>query len=727
MSAFSSIACYSALRACSKDDILSAYARMVAALVQKKRYERCEAEVLCSDFEVMYGFEIPYHPMCTIMKQCEQFGYFTYNSSSHAFFPNFDSIDSEDFLDIIQKKDDEYKKLLAEFNEFLINQHDIHSSQEDLDEKIRAFIERYGIKSKSDRDVLRKVKDDFLFAEFLVHCEENGRGEILDYLDEYIVGVALSEIFTYSEFPNNFTAKNARVYLDTSLLFRLFGIDSSSRADSYTEYIRNMQRIGIRVMVYEHTVNEMIGIIESSKHWIGNPDYDATLSSEATFYFVSNNWSVDRVDELSVNIRTRLLDEYNIQIDKMTYPKVEDIHTPYEADIRAKIVERYVESDPNRNIDDISYSIDQDAKSIFFTLHKNGNRVAYHIDDIENVFVTTNRSLVKVGCAFSHDIAQSKEVFIPAVMNDINWGTLIWFNSPALISSISRPRLVSAAYAAFKPSPELTKKLNSTLIKLEGQGKITPDQCYLLKVNPIAQHLLTHKTINDPERFVDATPLEILKELGREAFEQGSASRQAEVDMLTEQSEAYKVQLAKEQQEKVIFNLKKEGQLLAAQIKPVKERIRSIQEELKVLNNVKSEIDAVVKSKCSICKIVISILVILIIGVPILLGNEFSWILGAISFITPMVAWLIALWSGTKITYAWIQHEVETHTREKQNKLRRYSDSQLQNLKQELDDQLSKLRELQNKENEVFTNLAWENGKADRFSIDTSLLDKVTL
>ena len=42
-------------------------------------------------------------------------------------------------------------------------------SDEDVDDKILAFIERYGIKTKVDRRILRDVKDDYIFDAFLVH------------------------------------------------------------------------------------------------------------------------------------------------------------------------------------------------------------------------------------------------------------------------------------------------------------------------------------------------------------------------------------------------------------------------------------------------------------------------------------------------------------------------------------------------------------------------------
>ena len=727
MSSFSAVACYSALSSCSKKDILSAYARMVAFLVRKKGYRQCETEELVKDFESMYGFRVPYHPMRTIMNECAKLGYLTYNPSIYAFFPNYECINADDFLDIIQAKDSEYKKLLDQFGAFLIEQHSLHSSMEDLDERICAFIERYGIKAKTNRDILRKVKDDYFFAEFLVYCEQNGHPEVLDYLDEYTIGVALSEVFTYSEYPENFTAKNARAYLDTGLLFKLFGVDSSNHTASYTQYVKNMQRVGIRVMVYEHTVNEMIGIIEGSKHWIGNPDFDATLSSETTYFFVSNNWSVEDIDALSVSIRTRLEDEFNITIDRMAYPKAEDIHTPFEATIREMIVGLYQENDPHLDVDTISYTIDQDAKSIFFTQHKNGNKVAYHIDDIENVFVTTNRSLAKVGYNISFNIAQSKEVFIPVVMNDIKWGTLIWFNSPTLISSINRPRLVSAAYAAFRPNPELTRKMNARLIALEAEGKITPEQCYLLKVNPNAQHLLARKPMNDPDRFVDATPLEILQELGREAFEQGSASRQTEINQLREQSETYELQLAIEKQQKVISDLEQELNMLHTHIQHAKDRLKAIKRELSELDIVKMDIDNVVKSNLSLLKVLTTIGAILFVIISIWIGVENSPLFGVITFVAPVIVWLLAKWFGKKITYTWLEKAVEKWTRENQNSLRRYSEDAVHALEREQNALLQSINNWENEKAKVFARLTTEKQKVDNFSIDASLIQKVAL
>ena len=285
----------------------------------------------------------------------------------------------------------------------------------------------------------------------------------------------------------------------------------------------------------------------------------------------------------------------------------------------------------------------------------------------------------------------------------------------------------SAAYAAFRPNPELTRKLNERLIALEAEGKVTPEQCYLLKVNPLAQHLLARKTMNDPDRFVDITPLEILKELGRESFEQGSASRQAEIDQLKEQREVYELQLAIEKQNKLISEYEQKDKMLSAKIQPAKDRVKVVKKELSELQIVKKEIDDVVIKNIGIFKCATIISAIAFIIIAIWIGIENSPLFSVLTFIAPIIMWAISKSFGKEITYAMLAQKVEDRTREKQNCLRRYSDAQLISLENEKNDLLTKIEDLENQQTKNAVLLKKEKEKMDNFSIDTSILEKIAL
>lgn len=722
MSSFSTIACYAALSSCSREDILHAYARMIAALIQSKQYKTCDVDTICKDFSAYYGFSVPYHPMQTILSTCIDLGFLAYNSSIHQFVPDYAHIDEEDFMDIVEKTDQKHREILSRFKDFLQQEYNIYSSDEDMDEKILAFIERYGIKTKVDRRVLREVKDDYLFAAFLVHCEETGQTDILDYLNDYTIGLALSEVFAYCESPQSYTARDACVYLDTGLLFRLFGIDSSNRADSYVSFIRNIQKLGMHVKVYDHTVNEMIGIIEGSKPWINNPNYDATLSSEATYYFVSNQWSIDQIDEFSGNVRTRLKEDFNIAIDNMAYPKVEDIQTVTEATIKEMIIAEYKDSNPDVQIDDIDYSINQDAKSIFFTQHKNNTVVPYHLNDVKNIFITANRSLARVGYKISRDYAGIKDYFIPTVMTDIKWGTLIWFNSPSTLFSVNRPRLVSAAYAAFRPSYEVTKKLNAALIKSEEKGDITPEQCYFLKVSPVAQRILGKLTANNSDKIIDSTPLEILKEIRKIAYEEGSTSRQEEIDDLTRKHEKAAFELAKVKQQAVIRKCERNVEVLEKEIADIKKEIKNISEFISEQEQIKEDIDSDVSTKMKGLKIFISIVCLILMGAAAYISINYSEILGAVTAIIPILAFIATLWNKEEIKILSLMSKVRKILFTRQANLRRYSAEKVEHAICQKRDAEERLTHAEEELRAARKELHQESAKLDRFSADISIL-----
>ncbi len=721
MPKFSTISCYAALSCTSQEDVMTAYARMVAAIVQQKKYKKCDIKTLCQDFKAGYGFELTYHPMQTVVQKCIELGHFTHDKHTNELTPNYSVIDREGFMGIVKEKNDEYAALLNAFGSYLESTHGIHSSEDDLNDRVLAFIERFGIKATVDKKIIFKIKDDYLFADFLVHCEESGQSEILDYLNDYTIGLSLSQIFTYSERPEKYTSKDATVFLDTGILFRLFGIDSVDNSDSYKQYISSMQKMGMKVKVYDHTVNEMIGIVERSKYWIGNLDYDATKCSETTYYFVSNGWSVREVDEFSSSIRYRLQNDFNIAVDTSPYPKVEDIRTVFEADVKDLIIKTYKESGSTVDLAEIDFSIDQDAKSIFYTQHKNGTVVPHNLDDIKNIFITLNKSLARVGYFISRDMVAKGDKFIPVVMTDLEWGTLIWFNSPASIAQINRPRLVSAAYAAFRPSEEVTKKLNETLTLLVEDEKITPAQCYILKTNPIAQRLLAQKTMNDTAKFVDATPFEILKEMESEAFQAGSKSRQEEIENLERIKNEAEFKYSQSEQKRVISDCKHEVNSLKQEIDNLRRQSIELQPRLDQLREISADIDAYVKRKIKHVKWGFYLLSAVLLWASWKIYKNDVGLLSLITAAVSIFVGAITVWNNEKITLLSIIPKIEKMIRSRRNALLHFSPREYTEIQNKITKIGSEISEKEKELTEAQARLCFEQAKVDSISADLSL------
>ncbi|SBV99066.1 exported hypothetical protein [uncultured Eubacteriales bacterium] len=548
METYSTIASYAALSAAvGADELMVALSRMVIALVKQYQYSKIDVCELVSDFNKKFGFELSYHPMQTIISQCIEDGFFEYNSADKSkIVPIYAKVDNEVFMDIVAEKDRYYSEAISKFDIYLQNEHNLFCSKEDLSDKIQAFVERHGIAFKSDRTIAFKTKNDFLFSAYLLECEECGDNTMLDYIDELTLGRAFAELIAYTEDGASKVNEDTRVYLDTGILFRILGIDGIDRSAHYAKFIKDMKHIGITVCVYEHTYNELMGIIDNSVHWVNNPYYEPSKASQTAYFFVENGWSKDRIAEFSALIKERLTKDFGIQIEHIPYPKVEDIRTTHEADIRARIVDIYKKNNPTWDETMKGYTVDQDARSLFYTLHKNQGEIVYAISDVKNIFVTTNRTLASVGATISRP-AKKSDNYIPICMTDIHWGTLIWFSNPVTISTFNKARLISEAYAAFRPTPSVLKKLSEQLTRLEAEGTLSAEKCYMLRTSPVAHKLLAKLTKNEDTGYSEKTPFEILSDIQEKAYAKGAAEERKNTELVQDEKEQAEFRLRIEQ------------------------------------------------------------------------------------------------------------------------------------------------------------------------------------
>ena len=537
MSSFASLACYSALKELkdSKIDLITAYSRMIAPIIlqnaSKKNYDIYSIQ---KDVKNEYSLTIPYPAMQSILSKCHELGYITYEG--RIIKPNQQAIEQDDFESIRDSKEKQYKLLINAYKKFLKEKYQKHISDETAYEQINEFIENNDLSFIQDSKSLYG-KERWKLAEFLIECEENGKTNFIDYLNEYIIGLSLTQLISYEEDNEKFTFNNLQIFLDTPILFRLLGIDTLRRSSIYIDLIHQMQKRGITVKIFDHTYNELIGIIEDSKYWINNPNFDETLANETSYFFVSENWSKFDVDEFSLMVRKKIESDFNIQITTTSYPTMDSFGSIHESDIVDMIKAEYSQSKNRSNTQVNGYSIEIDAKSLFFTLQLCQGKPIYHLNDIKYLFLTTNQALSKVALSISKKITQGNtSSIIPFAIDDINWGTILWIDTPGNMSKYSRSKLTAAAYASYKPSDNIIKKFQSSLIKLYQDGSISAAECYLLRTQPSARSLLLKITQNDEEKYLDQTPLEIIKQYKNEGYIQGIREKEEEITRINQQN-----------------------------------------------------------------------------------------------------------------------------------------------------------------------------------------------
>ena len=727
MSNFSTQSCYAALSTYTSagESPLYALLKMVIALIDEKKYKKLDPQDMVADFYKKFHFRLPYHPMQTVINLGIDKGYFEYNSLLGEIHPIWEAINSDEFMRIFDQKESEYKNLLQKFDQYLQEKHNQHCSMEDLSDRVQAFIQRYGLVAKIDKTVLKKVQNDYLFAEYLLYCQENGDSALLEYIDAYITGCAFEELLTFDVPTRQYKNCKAKVYLDTGFIFALLGIESKNRAESFEELLHDMIHLGMEPYIFEHTYSEISGIIDAASNWIGNPEYDPSIASEATYFFISNGWSRQKVDEFLSDLRRTLVEDYQIKIDKTPYPHVEDIRTKHQEDIKQLIVNEYSVSNPHFSAEEKAQTIELDSRSLFMLLHYNDGYIAHTLPDLKYVFVTTNRSLARVGRELMDGVTCGSKRYIPIALNDLAWGTLVWSHSPAKISAFNKANIISAAFAAFQPSVPILKKLNETLIECVQKGEIPPETCYFLKSSTMAMRTLAQLTQNEEERYSEKTPFEILQKLKQVGFEEGINKKQKEVDQLVAEREQTLLQNQIDKQKAVIRELDEKEKSQKKILSKAIETKDVLESQLASLETRRCKGD----KKYKRLSIFFGGILLLIAATCAIVANRLyrgSEIVEAIisigSFISPIVLVALYVICSSEVSLTKVAKVISERIRNHAYSECSFDENEYEHIKDELQRKRAEIADIQLELEQISTALKHESSKIDDYSIDIDVI-----
>ena len=492
--------------------------QFVLYVIKKKHYDEIDVEILCEDFEEIIGFVIPYFPMKNLLNEALKDGFIEYTKDKK-FIPNFSNIDKSVFMNDINNGNKKFTALLRDFKSFVLRTNNESLTDDDADKIISCFIEEQGMLLFNEKDnYFNSCHEEYLFAKYL---EELYLKDIkqFEYINELIVGRLLSEYLLYSDDDKEYLS-NVTVYLDTGFVFRLLGIDGLKREGIYTQLLTQMKSLGIKTKVYEHTYSEISGIILNSIQWINNPEYNPVISNDTIDYFVRNSYTKEYVEDYATNLRTTLND-LGVEIESMSYPQNVPQNIISEMDYYDAIVKQYKENNDDFDEAGKQNTIYMDAKSFFYTDYLSNGVTANSISDIKHLFVTTNFSLAFALKKLLSEHKRINNYGIPFCVTDSFLGVVLWKTAPDKIAEYTRNRLIVAMNAAFSPKEALLEKLVSSLEKCVDDGKISPEECYMLKTTHLAHKYLMDITKGDPELFTQQTPLEILQAIHNEGKKEG--------------------------------------------------------------------------------------------------------------------------------------------------------------------------------------------------------------
>jgi hypothetical protein len=499
-------------------DLLDNYVPFIANLARVHSYDGVDVNTIQKDFLAEYGLQIPYHPIVSILNRCAQKGIVRCRDKEYRF--DRAQIAKHSFASESPRIEAMIDALIDAFRKFAEAEFKKVYSIEETTSVITVFLQSYDadiILSSRDISLLPQVDIDkqgnFVFYKFVLHIYTH-ESEIYRNLVELAVGYlyASSVLFTQLKKGDN-AVKNLRIVFDTRLLLRLVGLEGEERKEVYRKLVETLKSDGAKLKVFEHTVEEMDGILEDCIKWVANSEYNPRYAGPALKHFVENRYTVSDVVLFKASLESQLTQHGIRRIDGgFGFGLVKDLVD--EQKLYDTIVGEYTHNSDTFEEWSKREVLYRDVKSISAIARMRKGAVPTALKRAEALFVTTNAGLARAVSHFTN--SEGGRHHICECITDVLLGTLVWLNSPSIIQDLQHRRILADAVAALRPDENLIEKYRVELNKLKDRREITEREYYYLRGHPRPLQRLEEKTFGDPDAFYDRLPEEILAELRSE-------------------------------------------------------------------------------------------------------------------------------------------------------------------------------------------------------------------
>lgn len=424
--------------------------------------------------------------------------------------------------------DKEWDTMLAAFFEFCKSIDEKTDSKEITQNHIIDFIDHY-----DDHVLYNNIEDIDVHNNAFLYCWCRFIQSIKSTnqsMYSFILGLCSANLLKNTLFYSSESVRDqadVTLYLDTPMIFALFGMDSPERKRSYEYIIKKAKKAGMVLKVFDHNLEEVRGIIERVARWVHNGQYDSAKANKVAEFLHDSAMEEIEITELIDGIETEL-NTLDILVDHSAYLAEENDFQIDEKLLADAIKAEYGKRSVKYRTEEIyENSISIDVRSLVMVQRKRSGGYSTNLNNCRYLFVTTNGAIAKV----SKDIAAEDELSRDKIPNCVTadlLGTLLWMDFPDNSESYLSLKLIADCKSLLKPSQEMIARFNLQLDEAYKRNEITEERFLFLRSHPIVREKLLDVTSGDYSSFTDTTWREVYSRIEAHAQFEGDKKYEAE-------------------------------------------------------------------------------------------------------------------------------------------------------------------------------------------------------
>lgn len=381
-------------------------------------------------------------------------------------------------------------------------------------------------------------------------------------LFSYIAAISASNITTQALFYNGETKpnySNLHVYLDSPIIFSLLGMDEEVKVNSYRTLVNDMVKAKCQVHVFDHSFQEVDGIIARAATWANSTDYDLRKANNAARFFHDSRMNTEKISEFCEGLENQL-NELGVTIEETAYDCIQHKYQEDEEEIFNMIEKNYENQGVSLQEEKIN-SIQKDVRSIIFVYRRRKGQTATKLENSKHIMLTSNNAIANVSKKYESNRSINAGN-IPACISADLFGAILWLNTPLKMQEYNKQRLLGDCYAFLKPSKKMLDKYMASLDEARRMDKIDEKKFLFLRAHSVVLDSLMDITKGDYARFDNNTYLEVYDHIQAKANKQyndeANAHKRTRLEL---EKEKKRSNMEKETQDRKIESLELEIRL----------------------------------------------------------------------------------------------------------------------------------------------------------------------
>jgi len=318
-------------------DYIEVFIPFLATLIIQKGYERIiDINQLGKDFEAEYDLLIPPYALKAILTRARKKGIVKLDEDM--FVPVPVKARKYDFSKSSEIQEKRQVSIIEKLITFCKEKHQENMTTEEAEDLFHTFLKEHDIEilfAAEGVEELPKVthiaRKKYLIYSFIKHTQVNDLFAFA-FIVDIAIGHVLASALIYERFVQ-YTGdlRNVGLYLDTRFILRLLGVEGKEQKEACVEFLKSYREKKAKLFLFEHTYDEVTGILRECIRWVGNKDYDPRKASPALRFFVENNFTKSDVEEIIVTAPEELK-AYNIEITAIPDP---NLYSAWQIDTQA--------------------------------------------------------------------------------------------------------------------------------------------------------------------------------------------------------------------------------------------------------------------------------------------------------------------------------------------------------------------------------------------------------